>query len=128
MRATLKRFRAAGLSWPLPEEMTDAVLEARLFADAGTKQGHRRYIEPDWAAIHRELKRKHVTLSILWDEYIERDPQGYCKSASKIDPRIASPGMLPDKFPPMTWAASPNRIGVADGGKDQHGRARWCRR
>ena len=28
-------------------------------------------------AIHRELKRKHVTLSILWDEYIERNPEGY---------------------------------------------------
>jgi transposase len=77
VRGTLKRFAAAGLSWPLPEEMTDAVLEARLFANAGTKQGHRRHIEPDWAAIHRELKRKHVTLQILWDEYIEREPQGY---------------------------------------------------
>ena len=77
VRATLKRFEATGLSWPLPEGMTNAALEARLFATAGTKQGHRRHIEPDWAAIHRELKRKHVTLSILWDEYIEREPQGY---------------------------------------------------
>ena len=34
-------------------------------------------MEPDWAALHRELKRKHVTLSILWDEYIEQIPQGY---------------------------------------------------
>ena len=54
-----------------------AVLEAKLFADAGTKQGYRRQIEPDWASIHRELKRKHVTLSILWDEYVERNPEGY---------------------------------------------------
>jgi hypothetical protein len=77
VRATLKRFTAAGLSWPLPDEMTDAVLEARLFANAGTKQGHRRHVEPDWAALHREMKRKHVTLQILWDEYIEREPQGY---------------------------------------------------
>src|SRR5882762_6018772 len=76
VRATRKRLRVAGLSWPLPDDMTDAALEARLFA-AGTKQGHRRQAEPDWAAIHRELKRKHVTLSILWDEYIERDPEGY---------------------------------------------------
>jgi transposase-like protein len=59
VRATIRRFQAAGLSWPLPEEMTDAVLEAKLFADAGTKQGYRRRIEPDWASIHRELKRKH---------------------------------------------------------------------
>jgi len=77
VRATLRRFDAAGLTWPLPEEMTDAVLEAQLFANAGTKQGHRRHAEPDWAAIQRELKRKHVTLQILWDEYIEREPQGY---------------------------------------------------
>src|ERR1700681_2876858 len=68
VRATVKRFQAAGLSWPLPEELTDAALEARLFPDAGTKQGHRRQVEPDWASVHRELKRKHVTLSILWDE------------------------------------------------------------
>jgi len=36
--------------------------------------------------------------------------------------RIASPGMLLNKFPPMTGAAAPNRVGVVDGGKDQHGR------
>jgi transposase len=77
VRATIKRFQAAGLNWPLPEETTDAALEARLFANAGAKQGYRRHLEPDWVNIHRELKRKHVTLSILWDEYIERNPEGY---------------------------------------------------
>jgi transposase len=46
VRATIRRFQAAGLSWPLPEELTDAVLEAKLFADAGTKQGYRRQTEP----------------------------------------------------------------------------------
>ena len=77
VRATIKRFQAAGLSWPVAEDMTDAALEARLFSDAGTKQGHRRQVEPDWPTIHCELKRKHVTLAILWDEYIARDPEGY---------------------------------------------------
>jgi hypothetical protein len=77
VRTTIRRFQAAGLSWPPPEELTDVALEARLFPDAGTKQGHRRQVEPDWASIHHELKRKHVTLSILWDEYIARDPEGY---------------------------------------------------
>jgi len=57
--------------------MTDEALEAKLFANAATKLSRRRHAEPDWAAIHRELKRKHVTLSILWDEYIEGEPQGY---------------------------------------------------
>src|SRR5216683_2799218 len=45
--------------------------------EVGTKQGHRRRAEPDWGEIHRELKRKHVTLQVLWDEYIERHPDGY---------------------------------------------------
>lgn len=77
VRLTLKRLAAAGLGWPLPAELTDAALEARLFAAAGKKQGHRRRAEPDWAAVHRELKRKHVRLQILWDEYIEQSPDGY---------------------------------------------------
>ncbi len=77
VRLSLKRLASAGLSWPLPAEMTDGALETALFAAAGTKQGHRRHAEPDWAEIHRELKRKHVTLTMLWDEYIERCPEGY---------------------------------------------------
>ena len=77
VRTTIKRFQAAGLSWPPPDGLTEAALEASLFPDAGTKRGHRRLVEPDWASIHRELKRKHVTLSILWDEYIACNPEGY---------------------------------------------------
>ena len=70
---TLQRLATAGVGWPLPAELTEATLEARLFTAVGTKQGHRRQAEPDWA----ELKRKHVTLQMLWDEYIERCPDGY---------------------------------------------------
>jgi transposase len=60
--------------------MTDSALEAALFAAVSTKQGHRRRTEPDWCEIHRELKRKHVTLAMLWDKYIERHPDGYRSS------------------------------------------------
>jgi hypothetical protein len=76
VRLTLKRLASAGLSWPLPAAMTDSTLETAVFGAAGTKQGHRRHVEPDWVEIHRELKRKHVTLTMLWDEYIERCPRG----------------------------------------------------
>lgn len=65
------------MAWPLGENVSDAVLEAALYRAAGTKTGHRRCPEPDWAAIHRELKRKHVTLQIVWDEYIAQHPEGY---------------------------------------------------
>jgi transposase len=81
VRLTIRRFEAAGLTWPLPDGVTDAVLDARLFASAGagpgTRRGHRRQAEPDWAAVHRKLKRKHVTLSILWEEYIAGEAGGY---------------------------------------------------
>jgi IS30 family transposase len=45
VRETLRRFAAAGLTWPLGAEVTDAVLEARLYANNGTKRGHRRLAE-----------------------------------------------------------------------------------
>jgi transposase len=69
VRLTILRFEAAGLNLPLPDAVTDAVLEARLFAGGGagpgTRRGQRRQAEPDCALVHRELKRKHVTLSIV---------------------------------------------------------------
>src|ERR1700752_852234 len=77
VRLTIRRLEAAGLSWPLADDITDAVLEERLFAGAGTKPGQRRRAEPDWAAVHRELRRKHGTLSILWEESIAGEPGGY---------------------------------------------------
>ncbi|MCS0459966.1 IS21 family transposase, partial [Rhizobium favelukesii] len=77
VRETLRRVDIAGLSWPLGEDVSDAMLEAALYKAAGTKTGHRRSAEPDWALVHRELKRKHVTLQILWDEYIGLHPEGY---------------------------------------------------
>ena len=97
VRLTLQRLAAAGLHWPLPAETTDTALEAQLFAAVGKKQGHRRCTEPDWAVLHRELKRKHVTLQILWDEYIEHHPDGYrysrlCRVHRRTQRKAASAG------------------------------------
>ena len=58
-------------------DLPDADLEARLDGEAGSKQGHRRRTEPDWAARNREFMRKHVTVQIRWNEYIEAHPDGY---------------------------------------------------
>ena len=41
VRLTIRRFEASGLTWPLPDDVTDAVLEARLFASAGAGSGTR---------------------------------------------------------------------------------------
>ena len=84
VRGTLRRFEGAGLSWPLPVGMSDGDLEAALYANHGTKRGHRRHAEPDWPTVHRELKRKHVTLVIVWDEYVAANPGGYSTPARPI--------------------------------------------
>jgi transposase len=73
----LKRARKAGVSWPVPVELTDDVLEQRLFARTGVKPSRRRNEEPDWATLSRELKRPGVNLMVLWEEYREAHPEGY---------------------------------------------------
>jgi transposase len=73
----LKRAAAAGLAWPLEAELTEDILEQRLFARAGVRSGFRRRSEPDWATLARELKRPGVNLMVLWEEYRDRHPDGY---------------------------------------------------
>src|SRR5271167_212138 len=80
----LKRAAAAGLAWPLADDVTDDALELRLFGHAGNETGQRRRIEPDWAALTRELKRPGVTMMILWEEYREINQGGYGYSRSVI--------------------------------------------
>lgn len=63
----LRRAAEAGVSWPGCEELDDASLEA-LLIPAPPEPGARRPL-PDWATIHRELRRKAVTLQLLWLEY-----------------------------------------------------------
>jgi len=62
----LSLAKAQGIGWPLPEDMDEAQLERRLYAD---KKRSSRLVEPDFPAIHQELKRKGVTLQLLWSEY-----------------------------------------------------------
>ena len=73
----LDRLAGAGLTWPLPDDVTDAELEQRLFVRAGVKAGVRRRREPDWGALVREMRRPGVTLSLLWEEYRQDHADGY---------------------------------------------------
>ncbi len=72
----LVRFRASGLPWPLPPELDEAAVDARLFR-RGTFPATGTRPVPDWATIHQELTRKGVTLQLLWAEYKQRAPEGY---------------------------------------------------
>ena len=72
----LKRAQAAGLAWPLDPDLSDEILEQRLFGRPATKPFRHR-AEPDWGALASELKRPGVNLTVLWEEYREIHPDGY---------------------------------------------------
>ena len=72
----VQRAEVAGLSWPLPADLTEETLYQRLFLPAAGAAG-RAIPPPDWAQLHTELRRKGVTLRLLWVEYREAHPDGY---------------------------------------------------
>jgi transposase len=63
----LRRAREAGITWPLPPHLDEAQLEALLYPAAAAHA--ERYAAPDFARVHQELKRRGVTLTLLWEEY-----------------------------------------------------------
>ena len=71
----LRRAKDAGLTWPLPEDMDDGLLEKLLYSRSPDPDVKRPV--PDWEYVHKELKRKSVTLFLLWQEYKETYPDGY---------------------------------------------------
>lgn len=71
----VRRAQAAGLSWPLPDTLDETALERQLFATAAKTSAARRPT-PDWATVHRERKRKGVTLVLLWQAYKALTPDG----------------------------------------------------
>jgi transposase len=72
----IQRARAAGIAWPLAADTTDAALERLLYPMSPTTAEHRRQ-RPDWARVHCELKRKGVTLRLLWEEHRSSHPDGH---------------------------------------------------
>jgi len=74
--AYVRRAQMAGVSWPLPDEIDAATLEQRLFPASATPVPATRLV-PDWATVHHELKRKGVTLFLLWQEYKATTPEGF---------------------------------------------------
>lgn len=71
------RARQAGLCWPLPEDLDDAALESRLYPPPVSRAARPM---PKFADIYRELRRRGVTLELLWLEYragVGEDGYGY---------------------------------------------------
>ena len=68
---------AAGLDWPAISAMDEAALERRLLSAPRPSDV---YAQADYGRIHQELRRKGMTLALLWEEYCaqvgeEHDPE-----------------------------------------------------
>jgi len=102
----LLRAERAGLSWPLPPELDEASLEHLLFSSKPSISPEGRQM-PSPAYLHQELKRKGVTLQLLWHEYKEKNPDGYQYSqfcriyqqwAEKLEPCLRQPYRAGEKL------------------------------
>ncbi|MCG3143133.1 MAG: IS21 family transposase ISPpu7 [Gammaproteobacteria bacterium] len=73
----LNAAQAAGITWPLPETLSEAQLRRELFPPESPSP-QAAYAQPDFAAIHRELQRgQGVTRQLLWEEYVEANPENH---------------------------------------------------
>lgn len=71
----LNAAQAASITWPLPEDLSEAQLRRKLFPPGASAQAA--YAQPDFAAVHQELKRKGVTRQLLWEEYAQANPDNH---------------------------------------------------
>ena len=74
----LEKAAAAGLSWPLPEDLDDQRLKELLFPVAAGRPSKTTRSLPDFAEVRRQLQaHKHLMLQLIWEEYRETQPDGY---------------------------------------------------
>jgi transposase len=70
------KAQAANVSWPLPDGWSESDARRALFPGlVGPTEAPRPL--PEWGVVRKELLRKGVTLSLLWEEYKEEHPTGY---------------------------------------------------
>jgi transposase len=67
----LGRAEKAGITWPI--ELTDKQLMSMLYPPLESRNSP---VEPDMEYVFLEMKKKNVTLMLLWEEYKEKHPDG----------------------------------------------------
>jgi transposase len=72
----LKRAKEAGLTWQKARNLDDIALEHMLYPKSEASSDSRAPM-PAMDYLHRELRRKGVTLQLLWYEYKQHHPDGY---------------------------------------------------
>lgn len=76
----LVRFDESGISWEEAREMETEELENRLKGEIPERKRSAKHPVPDWHYVFKELKRKGVTLQLLWQEYHQENDGGYSYS------------------------------------------------
>lgn len=76
VRKYLDLAEQAGISWPLVEDIDDGHLEQRLHSNVSRPVSSKPALPP-MGYLFQELKKKHVTLQLLWYEYKQGNPDGY---------------------------------------------------
>jgi transposase len=71
----ISRAKAVDISWPLPDGVTEQELYNKLFLPVRVATRNR--AAPDWEYIYKELRKKGVTLQLLWREYRQQHPDGF---------------------------------------------------
>lgn len=66
----LIQAEAAGIAWPLDDDVTNENIQEILFPEKYKNASP--YTMPDFQWIHKELAKKGVTLTLLWDEYCRK--------------------------------------------------------
>jgi transposase len=125
----LRRAEEAGLTWPLPEDLTEEQLHQRLLQPSAVSEPtppKPARPTPEWAEVHKELGRRGVTLRLLWQEYRERFADGYgytqfCEHynrwADKLDP-VLRQVYLPGEKMFVDWAGQAVPL-VGPGGSER---------
>lgn len=70
VKAVLGRAKELNISWPLDDDITNEVLDELLYGKRESSSTP--YAVINYEYIHRELSKKGVTLTLLWQEYSER--------------------------------------------------------
>jgi transposase len=70
-----KQAQKAGIEWSRDKGLSDTELENKLWG--GRPQERAGKALPDFEYLYKELKRPHVTMQLLWQEYKEENPDGY---------------------------------------------------
>src|SRR6202171_5429843 len=73
-----KKAAGAGMQWPLPEGWDEKQIEEAVFGKQRSIEESCRRCFPDFPALHNQLQQHaHLTLQLAWEEYREKNPEGY---------------------------------------------------